>query len=133
MLGLATNRLLRGRAAKLVFGGLLFLIVAVAIFMRLTAVETEAGPWSLGPENWPVTVDETVKDILPRLPQYVKLEIWLMKKEKANSLHFDVGLAIRSRYGLWRGNHQLIRSACGYDCHSDDASGRIIDRLVSAA
>jgi|SRR6185437_6916002 len=133
MLGLVTNGLLRSRPAKLAFGGLLFLIVVVAVFMRLTAVEIEGGPWLLGPENWPVTVDETVKDILPRLPLYRKLEIRFMKKkENRISEHFGLGLSIRNRYGLWRGNHQLILSACGYDCHPDDASGRIVDAVWEA-
>jgi hypothetical protein len=125
-------RALRSRPAKLVFGGLLFLIVVVAVLIRLTAVETDGGPSLLGPENWPVTVEETVKDVLPRLPLYRKIEIIFMKKEDTFSEHFDLGLSIRNRYGLWRGNQQLIRSACGYDCHPDDASTRIIDAVWEA-
>jgi hypothetical protein len=132
MLGLGTDSPLRSRPAKLAFGGVLFFLAAVAIFMRLTAVEVETGPWLLGPENWPVTVDETVKDILPRLPLYRKLEIRFMKREHTNSLHFEVGLGLRNRYGLWRGNDKLILSACGYPCHPDDASARIIDAVWEA-
>jgi Domain of unknown function (DUF6794) len=132
MLGLGTNRPVISRPARLAFGGLLLLIVAVAVFMRLTAVETKAGPWLLGPENWPVTVDETVKDILPQLPLYRKLEIRFMKKEHINSMHLDLGLSIRNRYGLWRGNDKLILSACGYQCHPDDASMKIIEAVWQA-
>jgi hypothetical protein len=133
MLDHVTDRLLRSRPAKLVFGSLLFLIVAVAVFMRLTAVEAEEDPLLLGPENWPVTVEATVKDILPLLPLYRKLEMrWMKKEENRSYEHFGLGLAIRNRYGLWRGNQQLIRSACGYDCRPDDASGLIVDAVWDA-
>jgi len=132
MLGLETNKRLISRPAKLAFGGLLFAIVAVAVYMKLTAVEIEGGPQWLGPENWPVTVDETVKDILPRLPLYRKLQFRFMKKKDTNSEHFALGLWIRNRYGLWRGNSQLKISACGYECRPDDASGIIVDAVWEA-
>jgi hypothetical protein len=89
--------------------------------------ETDRQNWLLGPDNWPVTVDETVRDILPRIPRIAKLGIMFMKEEDATALHLGLGLWIRNRYGLWRGNEKLIVSACGFQCHPDDASAKIIE------
>jgi hypothetical protein len=55
-----------------------------------------------------------------------KLRIKLTTEENMISLYFDLGVGIRNRYGLWRGNDKLIFSACGSPCHPDDASMKII-------
>ena len=123
------SRHIRG---KLAFGAFLIAIAAFLAFRWLMAVEieTDRQNWELGPDNWPVTVDETVRDILPRLPRFQKLRIKFMTKEEDTaSLHFGLGLWIRDRYGLWRGNEKLIVSACGFRCHPDDTSAKIIDAV----
>jgi hypothetical protein len=118
---------------KLALGGLLIGIAFFLMFRWLSAAEIETGPqWHLGPENWPVTVEETVRDILPRVSRLEKLRIMFMKKEDTTSLHFELGLWIRNRYGLWRGNEKLILSACGFRCHPDEASAKIIEALWQA-
>jgi hypothetical protein len=77
-----------------------------------------------------VTVYEAVRDILPRITRFEELRIRFMKKQDTLSLHFGLGLWIRNRYGLWHGNEKLIVSACGFRCHPDDASGKIIDAVL---
>ncbi|WP_456753598.1 DUF6794 domain-containing protein [Bradyrhizobium sp. USDA 4461] len=42
------------------------------------------------------------------------------------------GTWIRNRYGLWRGNDKLILSACGFRCHPEDASMKIIEAVWQA-
>lgn len=117
---------------KLAISGFLILVAVLLVFMRIAAVGTETGPQLLGPENWPVTVEETVRDLLPRISLFEKLKIMFMKKEDTISLHFELGTGIRNRYGLWRGNDKLILSACGFRCHPDDASMKIIEAVWEA-
>lgn len=131
MLKSANAGLFKSFRLKLVLGVLSIVVAAFLTFQWLDTPEIETNPqnWVLGPDNWPVTVDETVRDILPRIPRLEKLRIKFMTKEGTASLHFGLGLWIRNRYGLWRGNEKLIVSACGFRCHPDDASGKIIDAV----
>src|SRR5262249_37309658 len=117
---------------KLALVGLLILIAIFLAFRWLTAAEIETSPQVLGPENWPVTVEEAVRDILPRMSRLEKLRIFFMKKEDTILLHFGLGLWIRNHYGLWRGNEKLLLSACGFRCHPDDASAKIVDTVWEA-
>jgi hypothetical protein len=122
----------RASRLKLALSGFLVVVVVLVAFMWVAAIkaETETGPPQLlGPDNWPVTVEEAVRDLLPRLSWYQKLNIKLMKKEDTTSLHHGFGTGLRNRYGLWRGNDKLILSACGYPCHPDDASAKIIEAV----
>jgi hypothetical protein len=128
----ATGGPTRRFRVKLALGGLLILIAFFLAVKWLTVAEIETSPQPLGPKNWPVTVEETVRDILPRLSRLEKLRIMFMKKEDTASLHFELGLWIRNRYGLWRGNEKLILSACGFRCHPDEASGKIVDAVWQA-
>jgi hypothetical protein len=77
-------------------------------------------------------VEDTVRDLLPRIPRFQKLRIGFVKKDDLISLHHGFGTWIRNRYGLWRGNDQLILSACGFRCHPDDASMKIIEAVWEA-
>ena len=112
--------------------GLLILMAVVSIFVWIVASEPEIRREHLTAENWPVTVQGAVDDLLPRLYLFEKLMIMFTKKERIFSLHFDPGLLIRNRYGLWRGNDKLILAACGYPCHPDDASMPIIEGVWQA-
>lgn len=112
--------------------GLLILIAVVSILTWILVTEPR-GDWQLlGPEKWPVTVEAVVDDVLPRLSLFDKLMIMSTKKERIFALHFDLGLPIRNRYGLWRGNDKLILAACGYPCHPDDASMPMIEGVWKA-
>jgi hypothetical protein len=83
----------------------------------------------LGPENWPTTVDATVKDIIASLSEKEKETVRNKKKEDLILFHRGWGMRIRNYYGLWRGNYQLLKDACGTGCHPDDASMVIIEKV----
>ena len=99
--------------------------IALVIF----ALSLATGARALDSRNWPTTVEETVRDLVPRLSLANKLRIKWTAREDIISLHFALGLEIRNRYGLWRGNDKLILSACGGPCHPDDASMKIIEAM----
>ncbi len=112
--------------------GLLILLALVSVFVGILIAEPRIDREPLGPENWPVTVEGVVDDLLPRLYLAEKLMIFFTKKERMTSLHFDLGLLIRNRYGLWRGNEKLMLAACGAPCHPDDASMPIVEAVWQA-
>jgi hypothetical protein len=130
--GLANDGRSRSRQVKRALGSFLILLAVLLVFVRLSTAEIETGPELLGPENWPVTVEDTVRDLLPRIPRFQKLRIWFVKKDDLISLHHGFGTWIRNRYGLWRGNDKLILSACSFRCHPDDASMKIIEAVWEA-
>src|ERR1700690_4191577 len=89
-------------------------LVLIAVFlttMWITTPGIKTDPFLLSQENWPVTVEEVVRDLLPRITPYEKLNMMFTKKDHLDYLHFGLGLWIRNRYGLWRGNEKLILSA----------------------
>lgn len=86
----------------------------------------------LGPDTWPTTVEATVKDIVGALSEDDKATVRAAKKEDLIMFHHGWGMGIRNHYGLWRGNSQLIESACSRLCHPDDASMVIIEAVWSA-
>ena len=101
------------------------------------AGETSAGsdqkPQELGPDQWPATVDAVVADILAGLSEQDKETLLRTKREDLIRFHHGWGTGIRNHYGLWRGNKELLRSACGGEpCHPDDASMVIIERVWEA-
>ena|SRR5215213_2451977 len=128
MLGLKNDGS-RSRKVKFACGSVLLLIAVFSITMWLTTPSIKTAPFLLDQENWPVTVEEAVRDILPRITPYDKLEMMVTNKDHLDRMHFGLGLWIRNRYGLWRGNEKLIFSACGFLCHSDDASGKILEAV----
>lgn len=75
----------------------------------------------------PVTLEQTVEDIISSLSEEDKKTV---KEDKHCNLiryHHGWGTGIRNNYGLWRGNTKLLRSVCeGKKCHPDDASTIII-------
>jgi hypothetical protein len=119
----------KSRQKSLVRSISLILIAVITISMKAAIAGTEPNQELLSPENWPITVEQAVSDILPRLSLFEKLKIKQTKKENTISLYLDLGTSIRNRYGLWRGNDKLILSACGTRCHPDDASMKIIEAL----
>src|SRR5690349_20663002 len=110
---------------KLTLSSFVVLLAAVVAFVWLSTAEIETGPDLLGPGNWPLTVQDTLNDLLPRIPRFQKLQLRFMKKDDLISFHPGFGTWIRNRYGLWRGNDKLILSACGFPCHPDEASMKI--------
>ena len=86
--------------------------------------QEEADP---GPDTWPTTVDAAVADLLSKLSPGDKAKLRNTKKSDLIMYHHGWGTGIRNHYGLWRGNHKLIESACGKGCHPDDVSMVIIE------
>jgi hypothetical protein len=119
----------RSNRVKWAFSLFAVFVVIFLINTWMSTPEIKTDPFLLTQENWPVTVEEVVRDILPRITPYEKLEMMVTNKDHLNTMHFGRGLWIRNRYGLWRGNEKLILSACGFPCHSDDASGKILEAV----
>jgi len=87
----------------------------------------------LGPDEWPVTVDAVVTDILSSMNDENKDILQNTPRDDLILFHHGWGTGIRNYYGLWRGNEDLIRDACGGEiCHPDDASMVIIERTWKA-
>lgn len=91
-------------------------------------------PCDLRPEDWPTTVQATVKDVIGRMSEDEKRTLRKMPKGHLLDLHFELGLYIRNSYGLLRGNDRLLHAACGrsYLRDPDDASMHIIEALWDA-
>lgn len=116
-----------------VCGGVLVFFAAILVLLRIDeGWQTRAIPQLLPPENWPVTVEEAVHDLVPRMSRYETFQVLFTKKDELYQLHFGLGMRIRNQYGLWRGNEKLTLSACGFRCHPDEASMKIIASLWKA-
>jgi hypothetical protein len=107
------------------------ILAATALFVLVAVPTCESRAQNDTPNSseWPVTVEEAVRDILLYLPTNDKIRIRNTKKEDLISYHLDLGMGIRNRLGLWRGNDKLILSACSHPCHPDDAAIAIIEAL----
>ena len=103
------------------------LFAILAFSTSLSAFSAE--PEMLGPEKWPTTVESTVKDILSTMSEKDKELIRKTKRQDLIMFHHGWGTGIRNYYGLWRGNKELIISACGAPCHPDEASMVIIEAV----
>ena len=103
---------------------LIKLASALALWLVFPAFPAE--PEGLGPDKWPTTVQDSVKDILSRMSEKDKELVRNTKRGDLIMFHHGWGTGIRNYYGLWRGNQKLIESACGRSCHPDDASMVII-------
>ena len=106
------------------------LLLVLLILLPSIAMADEAQ--ELGPDTWPTTVQAAVEDIVSALPEEDKAALRKTEKEDLIRFHHGWGTGIRNDYGLWRGNRQLIESACGEPCHPDDASMVIIEAVWSA-
>jgi hypothetical protein len=119
----------RSRKRNSACSSLLILIVALTLSVITAIAGPEPHEDFLDPDNWPITIEGAVHDLLKHIPLSEKLKIKQTKKENTISLYFDMGTQIRNRYGLWRGNDKLIVSACGSRCHPDDATMKIIEAV----
>lgn len=77
---------------------------------------------------WPKTVDEAVNTLeKDMIPADTLDQIRAMPRSDLIKLHFGLGMYIRNKLGLWRGNDALLKS-CG-DVDPEDCSMQIIERL----
>ncbi len=108
------------------------LLFALALVYLLVPRFATAQEDVLGPDAWPTTVDGVVSDLIARLSPEDKEHIRNTPREDLIRFHSGWGTGIRNYYGLWRGNKQLIESACGKPCHPDSASQIIIEKVWEA-
>lgn len=78
---------------------------------------------------WPRTVEQAVGRVLRWLGRAGRERVRRMSPDDLGLLHFDVGLAIRNEFGLWRGNRELL-AACGVTT-ADAASGVILAAVLA--
>lgn len=102
----------------------------LALLVATYAMATDREP--PGPDQWPRTVEATVADLLSELSDEEKAKVRNTTKEDLIRFHHGWGTGIRNHYGLWRGNDELIESACGKECHPDEASMVIIEAVWTA-
>lgn len=76
--------------------------------------------------DWPKTVDEAVEEILHILSDEDKS---MFVKEDKSLLMLRYGFGISNRLGLYRGNEELLISACGQQCDTFDAEKVIIEAI----
>jgi len=83
----------------------------------------------LPPENFSVTVNATVSEIISQQFEEDKKVVRDTPREDLIRFHHGWGTGIRNYYGLWRGNEALILDACGKPCHPDTASVKIMEAV----
>jgi hypothetical protein len=71
--------------------------LALCLVFTSFAAETEG----LGPNKWPITVQDTVKDILSRMSEKDKELVRNTKGGDLIMFHHGWGTGIRNYYGLW--------------------------------
>ena len=80
-------------------------------------------------DSWPRTVKAAVSNILSTMSNKDKDILKKTKKEDLIKFHHGLGTGIRNEFGLWKGNEELLISACGKPCHPDEASMVIIEAV----
>jgi hypothetical protein len=76
----------------------------------------------------PITVDETVTQLIFVLDNEHKQFIATMPESDLINLHFSLGIKIRNAFGLHNQDSPLLKSL-GYFVHPDDVSMVIINAL----
>jgi len=75
----------------------------------------------------PTTLEGAIEEIVGDLSDEDKLTVKEQNFCDLIMYHHGWGTGIRNSFGLWRGNTELLKSACGgEECHPDDASMQII-------
>lgn len=75
----------------------------------------------------PQTLEAAVDEIVSSLSDEDKKTVMETSFNELILYHHGWGTGIRNSFGLWRGNSELLKSACGSeDCHPDSASMEII-------
>lgn len=102
-------------------------ISLVAIIFLLSCCGTAQVKDEAVSNSLPTSLEAAVDKIVNDLSEEDKKTV---KETSFNDLilyHHGWGTGIRNSFGLWRGNSDLLKSACGSEeCHPDDASMEII-------
>ena len=76
--------------------------------------------------TWPRSLDEAVERLVSVMSDEHKALVRDCERDRLIMFHHGWGTGIRNSFGLWRGNNDLLTSACGEPCLPDDASMEII-------
>jgi hypothetical protein len=98
-----------------------FIIIVTIVFLLVgcgaTQVKNEAVSNGL-----PISLEAAVDEIVADLSEADKKTVKETAFEDLILYHHGWGTGIRNSFGLWRGNSELLKSACGSEeCHPDDA------------
>lgn len=99
---------------------LLFPIKFINLESPLSEVEMEA-------PDWPTTTTQAVMLIAEELTDGDKSAIATLRQRDMTQYHHGLGTYVRNRFGLWRGNMELLDSTGTK--HPDDASQVILEQL----
>lgn len=84
-------------------------------------------------KQWPKTLGAAVTRIVSGLSEEDKKTVRETPENDVIMFHHGWGTGIRNSFGLWGGNEELLKSACGGKlCHPDDASMIIIQGVWEA-
>ena len=108
---------------------ILFAALGLSLLLCVAAIIPAQGKV----ENWPKTLDAAVIEIVSLLSDEGKKTVRETRKRDLIRFHHGWGTGIRNEFGLWRGNRELLESACGgKPCHPDNASMIIIESVWKA-
>lgn len=96
--------------------------------IRQVKLETEFTSEELKAPNWPKSVEQAVEILANEMSQNDKTQFAQLCNRDLTQFHFGLGGNIRNRFGLWRGNSELMEST-GKD-HPDEASMAILEGLL---
>lgn len=80
-------------------------------------------------EKWPRTLDQPVNQIISEMSERDRTTVRKTPETELTKFHFGWGTAIRSSFGLWTGNEELLRSCRSESLDADDASMVIISAV----
>lgn len=93
-------------------------------FVALDDIQEQKSPPKQDPA-WPTTVDEAVTILLNELSDENKETI--RKMDDPIRMHMSLGMQVRNRFGLWKGNQPLLIDTG--QSHPDEASSVILTKL----
>jgi len=100
----------------------LFPLQIIELKSQLSENEMEA-------PDWPTTTSQAVMLITEELTDDDRSAIGNLRYRDMIQFHHGLGTYVRNRFGLWRGNTELLKST-GKD-HPDDASQVILEQLYT--
>ena len=94
---------------------------------QVAASQPACQPLTQPASQWPVNIEQAVDRLLAGMSDGDRKRIRGMEEDELMDLHMGLGMWIRSNFGLWQGNKQLMESTG--KTHPDDASVVIIRAL----
>lgn len=104
------------------------LSLLLTALVSASARHTEREPPLRPSSEWPQTVSAAVDTLLRHFSAADSAQLRDVKRADMFKYHFGFGTGIRNDFGLWRGNHSLLRS-CGQPTDPEGCSGVILDSL----